>query len=305
MLRVTVDLFSGRPNPTWLITDEDFSEKLLSRLSEMPDFVGDPEDGFPGLGFRGIQLQRLGDDEVGRRLPVRFTIAANASEDPPEIVEIAREVIGSMTRFDKVRFPDHQITPLDGRLQEHVLMRFEQFRERRFLDWITGIIKPRGPRVTVRDPECGNCEYEESTFNPNFWNADPYVRQNNNCYNYARNWRTDTFAQPGRASGNWPNPMACGDVSGGAISDGLKRRCDCLPQSEYPRRLVALVVDPGYDYHWYRKQRSGFWGHKPGGTAARNTDNSGVLITDPETCDRGGYTDFCGYFYAGRSVVIT
>ena len=99
--------------------------------------------------------------------------------------------------------------------------------------------------------------------------------------------------------------MACGDVSGGAISDGLKRRCDCLPQSEYPRRLVALVVDPGYDYHWYRKQRSGFWGHKPGGTAARSTDNSGVLITDPETCDRGGYTDFCGYFYAGRSVVIT
>ena len=103
-------------------------------------------------------------------------------------MEIAREVIGSMTRFDKgplPRSPDHVRSTAGS--QEHVLMRFEQFRERRFLDWITGIIKPRGPRVTVRDPECGNCEYEESTFNPNFWNADPYVRQNNNCYNYARN----------------------------------------------------------------------------------------------------------------------
>ena len=67
---------------------------------------------------------------------------------------------------------------------------------------------------------------------------------------------------------------------------------------------MALVVDPGYDYHWYRHQRGGFWGHKPGSTAARNVDNSNVVIANPETCTRGGYTDFCGYFYAGRSVVI-
>jgi hypothetical protein len=67
---------------------------------------------------------------------------------------------------------------------------------------------------------------------------------------------------------------------------------------------MALVIDPGWDYHWYRHQRGGFWGHKPGGTAARNLDNSNVLIVNPETCNRGGYTDFCGYFYAGLSVVI-
>ena len=88
------------------------------------------------------------------------------------------------------------------------------------------------------------------------------------------------------------------------MADGLRKRCDCLPQSEYPRRLMALVIDPGWDYHWYRHQRGGFWGHKPGGTAARNVDNSNVVIANPETCDRGGYTDFCGYFYAGLSVVI-
>jgi hypothetical protein len=94
-------------------------------------------------------------------------------------------------------------------------------------------------------------------------------------------------------------------VTAAAMADGLVKRCNCLPISEWPRRLLALVVDPGYDYHWYRHQRGGFWGHKPGRTAARNYDNSNVIITNPETCNRGGYTDFCGYFYAGRSVVIS
>ena len=77
-----------------------------------------------------------------------------------------------------------------------------------------------------------------------------------------------------------------------------------LPQSEFPRRLMALVIAPGYDYHWYRHQRGGFWGHKPGSTAARNVDSNGVLITDPQTCARGPYTNFCDFFYAGKSVVI-
>ena len=37
------------------------------------------------------------------------------------------------------------------------------------------------------------------------------------------------------------------------------------------------------------------WTHKPGGTPATNLDNSGNPISNPETADRGGYTDFCGY----------
>jgi hypothetical protein len=81
-------------------------------------------------------------------------------------------------------------------------------------------------------------------------------------------------------------------------------RFDCFPDSEKPRYLVALVVAPGpgfNDFHWFRKQSGGFWGHKPGGTAARNVDNSGVLITDPQTANRGPYTQFCGYFYGCNS----
>jgi hypothetical protein len=88
------------------------------------------------------------------------------------------------------------------------------------------------------------------------------------------------------------------------MADGLVKRCNCLPIEEWPRRLMALVMDPGGDYHWYRHQRGGFWGHKPGWGTARNFDNSGNVIANPETCDRGDYTEFCEYFYVGRSVVI-
>lgn len=38
-------------------------------------------------------------------------------------------------------------------------------------------------------------------FNPSKWNNDLHVRRNNNCYNYAKNKITNTFAQPGRGSG--------------------------------------------------------------------------------------------------------
>lgn len=50
------------------------------------------------------------------------------------------------------------------------------------------------------------------------------------------------------------------------------------------------------DYHWYRQDADGYWSHKQGTTAVKRTDDSGMLITDPETCDRGSYTNFVGYF---------
>lgn len=197
----------------------------------------------------------------------------------------------------------HALTPLTAELWDLIVDRI-RIASRLKRDPSVFSVAPHNPRIsTVSDPRCETCRYEVSEFNPAFWNA-PAVQPLNNCYNYGRNWRTDTFAQPGRAHGAGTGVMSCPTVTTAAMTDGLVRRCTCLPESEFPRRLMALVIDPGVDYHWYRHQRGGFWGHKPGQTAARNVDNSGVVISDPETCDRDGYTDFCGYFYAGRSVVI-
>jgi hypothetical protein len=143
------------------------------------------------------------------------------------------------------------------------------------------------------------------SYHPSFWNdgyAPDSVQWNNNCYNYGNNKRTDTFAQPGLASGislenTYPNSMNCTDVRNAAVADGV----DVLPPSGVcpgKQDKLALVVDPGNDYHWYRLDSSGMWTHKPGKTEATNLDSSNNPITNPETADRGGYTEFCGYHCA-------
>lgn len=132
------------------------------------------------------------------------------------------------------------------------------------------------------------------SFTPSFWNDSGRVQFNNNCYNYANNVRTDTFAQPGRAAGSRWAALTCPAVDVAAVADGLTRlasggSCDDECQ-------VALVVAPGRDYHWYRRDENGMWTHKPGMTRATKLDNSGSPIADPRTADRGRYTDFCGYY---------
>lgn len=137
------------------------------------------------------------------------------------------------------------------------------------------------------------------SYTPSYWNDGGTVQFNNNCYNYSNNKRTDTFAQPGRAAGAMYTSLTCPEVTSGALADGL----DPLPPSgDCPKGFcrkyakLALVVAPGWDYHWYRLDKNGMWTHKPGGTPATNLDNSGNPITNPETADRGPYTEFCGYF---------
>jgi hypothetical protein len=133
------------------------------------------------------------------------------------------------------------------------------------------------------------------TFQPAFWNGSRIG--SNNCYNYTSNKATNTFAQPGRASGAPFTSLTCASVKAAAIADGYE------PISGYPSYVLdfksgaALVVAPGVDYHWYRLDENGTWTHKPGGTSATNRDNSGNTITDPRTANRGVYTDFCGFFY--------
>ena len=312
MFKVTVDLFSGRPNPSWIVGDSS-GEELLKKIQSDAHIISKPSAGYDGLGFRGIIIELLGDEKAGR-LPSAFKIANAVAEDQKTSIQLARTVIDQMTRYEKNSMEIHQITPVSKEIQKIIMGSIDQY-EKDLAKIRKHLPPPKDPkrlpiRVTVNDSECKSCQYEESRFNPDFWNLDPNVMVNNNCYNYARNWKTNTFAQPGRFTGQTAHAMTCPEVSAAAMRDGLVQQCKCLPESEYPRRLVALVIAPGVDYHWYRKQENGFWGHKPGPTKARNYDNSNVLITDPRTADRGAgtslnYTDFCGFLYAGKSVMIS
>lgn len=314
MLKITVDIFSGRPNPTWMI-DDGRAKEILDLVSKNKEVISKTNQGYDGLGFRGLHLELMGDENV-KGIPYQFALANGSSEvGQKQGLEISRIIVDQMLRYEKMNLEMLNITPVDKNIQQIIMGGMDSYEKNlksilKYTSMQQRILRQTSAiRVTVPDSSCARCQYEESRYNPAFWNSNTNVMRNNNCYNYARNWRTDTFAQPGRYSGRTAGSMSCGEVKAAAMRDGLKERCTCLPQEEYPRRLMALVIAPGIDYHWYRKHTNGFWGHKPGGTAARNVDNSGRLITNPETCDRGAgtylnYTDFCGYFYAGKSVKI-
>jgi len=66
---------------------------------------------------------------------------------------------------------------------------------------------------------------------------------------------------------------------------------------------VALVIAPGYDFHWYRMGHDCMWSHKPGGTPARNVDNAGHVIHDPRTANRGPYVNFCTFMIVHKGKV--
>src|SRR5258708_35824788 len=118
------------------------------------------------------------------------------------------------------------------------------------------------------------------------------------------NWRSDTFAQPGRISGHQYTAINCAAVGTAADWDGCHSYC------RGSNKNVALVIAPGpgfVDFHWYRRHREGFWGHKPGGPPARIVDHPGRRIIGtalaPANGARGPPQTFTGCHYsptAGR-----
>lgn len=300
MLRITADVFSGRPDPSWVITDETEARTTLRDLTAERDlFVEDePEDG--RLGLRGFSIEPLND-----QLAMDFDITDSAyvtvgRARGARSAEFAERLIGLMDREIATPEATAGALPLEAPLQEFLATQLQSVTEtttRNELS-VTDEMVSVPPEQEVSATAA--CRIELGRFNPRFWNRSPTVRRNNNCYNYASNWRTNTFAQPGRGCGAMYKAITCAEVTRAALCDGMHHRFDCFPNSERPRYLVALVIAPGpgfVDYHWYRKHREGFWGHKPGGTAAVRTDNSGHVIYDPRKADRGPYTTFCGYFY--------
>jgi hypothetical protein len=140
-----------------------------------------------------------------------------------------------------------------------------------------------------------------TTWEPAKWNDGGTVQFNNNCYNYGNDKITGTFAQPGRATGHEYTSFTVSSVQAAALSDGLTFVGWTFPGNNYDcgkGHLLFMTIAPGIDFHWMRVDQSGLgaWSHKPGGTPAKNVDNSNNTITNPLTADRGIYTDNGGFY---------
>jgi hypothetical protein len=299
VLQITADVFSGRSNPAWIVTDEHESQATLKELRDASSLSkGASPDG--KLGLRGFLIEPL-DDQTGTGfgLAAASYLPIVAGTGGSRSVELAERLIGLMQHAEpsaSMRGTGEAVS-LDQGLRDFLTKQLER---------PGGVSVADERKASTAEAEleadaAAVCYIELWPFNPGFWNNDAAIRTSNNCYNYASNWRTNTFAQPGRGCGHMYTSLTCSEVTRAALCDGMHHRFHCFPDSEIPRFLVALVVAPGWDYHWYRKHQEGFWGHKPGGTHATNLDNSGRVVQDPQTCDRGIYTHFCGYFYGCNS----
>lgn len=276
--RITIDIFSGRKNPVIELKGKD-AAKLYERLR--PARLLSERESYPTppsiLGYRGLIIEQRG----ARALPQSFRVAGGDLSGPQlshraADEEVERFIAGNIGLIRK--------THLGNKFPSFLLEEIERFRElkegRRF----------RPPRWPLRE-RCSCAPLYE----PNWWNDGGQKQLNNNCYNYSTNYRTDTFAQPGLAAGAEYTALSCASVRPAALADDLIDSPGANNRCPKEGHLVALVIAPGWDFHWYRKGRNGYWTHKPGGTPATNVDNSGALIPDPRTANRGPYTDFCTF----------
>lgn len=290
-LQLTLDVFSGRPNPTLTLEGREATDflrraepagKLSARKEELPF----------RLGYRGIIVEQL--DEPAAGFPALFTLTperiyseeltAEASDKGAESFLLDRLSGFRNTRGLGRGFRDFLRDDMVARRKE-----FETIGHRVFDPPILEMLQP-----------CSCAPLYE----PAWWNV-PIIQPRNNCYNYATNYRSDSYAQPGRAAGAmYTNYTSCvvpagqRSVRDGAVADCLIDTPNANNVCPKDGHLVALVIAPGpafKDFHWYRKGKNGRWSHKPGGGAVTHLDNSGAVITDPRTANRGYYTQFCTF----------
>jgi hypothetical protein len=309
MLEVELDIFSGVPNPTWVLSKRQ-EGTLYEMLRAEPGQVlaATTASSRLGLGYRGMIVRRTKIDEgpwdkaMAKRKPfpdefrvgvkaVKRDSAADwlmktAADQGARISDAVRKVVSrGVILVPPTRGPADPKAKVDRKRVEKAEVAAES---------------PLKPGTEPHETwwACGS-----NYFNPNAWYFnDPAHVGLNNCYCFASNHRPDIRnARPGRRSGHPATSLTCSGVVAGLYSDGWKDGCQ-------PNSLtIVLVIWPGQDYHFYRLVTGGpywWWGHKPGGTPARYTDDCGHPIYQyqgrgyaPNNICRGYYTDFCGYFY--------
>jgi hypothetical protein len=277
-LRITVDIFSGRANPVIEVEGPE-ADEVLRRLKPGRKLRGkeavEPE---PILGYRGLVLEQTGAASGG--LPGRFRylhgnlfgarLARRAEDERFEDFISGNTGLLRRLSFGE-EFPDlfmREVERSRKAMAEHEKKEHHKKRHHRC--------------------ECG------PVYEPAWWNV-PQRQPFNNCYNYATNYRSDTYAQPGRAAGSMYTALTCASVAPAALKDDLINAPNAKNKCPKEGHLVALVIWPGNDFHWFRKDRNGLWSQKMGGTPVTNVDNSNHLIPDPRTANRGPYINFCTF----------
>lgn len=325
MLEVELDVFSGMPNPAWILSEREERE-LLDRLSAEPGQISpiDTAEEQFSLGYRGLIVREIKSDKgawsaarIGQnvQLPSEFRLGSRPARESaaPWLLgtsEKAHKRSGVTDVLREIAAEGVALVETPGEVSDPSAFALPEVEESRF------------PTMTGEDahaPEAsGGITTEGVTwwacpsnfFSPNiaFFNDPAHVGRNN-CYCFASNHRADVrFALPGKRGGHPATSLTCAAVTAGLYADGWKDGCQTNGLT------IVMVIWPGNDYHFYRLVTGGpywWWGHKPGGTPAKYTDDCGHAIYQhngqgyaPNNICRGHYTDFCGYFYQNNATAF-
>ena len=99
MFTIEADVFSGRENPRWLITDEPTATELLEFAASRPEMIVDAgqEHTDYGLGFRGLIIDiTQAEIAAGHGLPARFRIAGGTSRDEASARDFANRLLDAL-----------------------------------------------------------------------------------------------------------------------------------------------------------------------------------------------------------------
>lgn len=156
----------------------------------------------------------------------------------------------------------------------------------------------------------------EHDYDPSTWNEEA---RDNNCYAYASGFFDDdreSKLQPGDLSGAFApirsSEFTCDRLEVRMRADipdiahvPVDREADPCPDGT---RKIALAVDPGRDFHYYRQDSDAMWSHKPGHNFVTRKDGSGDMIGNPRVSNRvngrWNYHAFCGFYCVPADVPL-
>ena len=229
--KVTLAIYSGRPDPVWTIHSRHESFKGMKEHLHNARANGNTyrHEHMPAtLGYKGFLLHHP-EDEQADLIVGQETVALQKI-----LLDTMPEGLISDTLRQKILQAIHS-----GAVSPNVLGESQT--------------APRGDISQVsskRDETVGKIPHYAPELNLARWNNEQLIRLNNNCYNYANDKITNSFAQPGDASGNPIKSLTPADVLFSAESDGLEKMdvapTDPPPEApEQPNCLVSLAVAEG------------------------------------------------------------
>lgn len=302
-LLITVQAYSQRSNPSWLLSDEQESRfyELLHSLTKRT--LVKARGGAPIFGYRGFSVRRAPGSEL--LFFVRQGIVDPGSHQE-SLVDQDRSVESFLLETSGDRIDETLREEARGALLEPA----EKLLELRLGQFVGFTESPECPNV--------NAAADAPQYNPSLWNDIPAVTDHNNCYSYANNQPLGRAPLPGRAHDVFVVYANCGldviDEGGGvgigavraAMADGLNRA------PNFPEELkggggwyvAARLSEKFDDCHWLRQDFNGCWSQKNGEDVVTNVDSDGMIITDPWKGNFGKYSVFCAILITNSRVGI-